>query len=49
MKKPQRFLGILDLVLLSNLSPLLNAFNSGYLFMISSIIVLSIYFIVLNI
>ena len=49
MKKPQRFLGILDLVLLSNLSPLLNAFNSGYLFMISSIIVLSIYFIVMNI
>lgn len=49
MKKPQRFLGILDLVLLSNLSPLLNAFNSGYIFMIFSIIVLSVYFIVMNI
>lgn len=49
MKKLPRILGVLDLLLLSNLSPLLNAFNSGYLFMLFSIIVLSVYFIKLNI
>ena len=49
MKKLPRILGVLDLFLLSNLSPLLNAFNSGYLFMLFSIIVLSAYFLIMNI
>lgn len=49
MKKLPRILGIVDLFLLSNLSPLLSALNSGYLFMLLSIIVLSLYFIKMNV
>lgn len=49
MKKISRVLGIADLFLLSNISPLFDKLDIGYRYMILPIIVLSIYFIFLNI